>query len=49
MLIKYARGFSEYKHAKYYGYNTNYVRKSNVFSYNIVVSEVSTSKSLISW
>ena len=30
-------------------YNTNYVRKNNVFSYHIVVSAVYISKSLIWW
>ena len=58
MLIKYgeelyffliSRGVPEYKYAKILSDTTliNYVRKNNEFSYNVVVSEVLISKSLI--
>ena len=58
MLIKYeeelyifqmSKGFLNTNTQYIIWYNTKYVRKNNAFSYNIVVSEVQISKSLILW
>ena len=45
----YQEGFLNTNTQNFIWYNTNYVRKSNVYSYNMVVSEVLTLKSLIWW